>query len=180
MFLHCCSRLIHRLGRHGCVVQVRFLESFRLLRIYSCTALVIYSCAGNAFALLFAVETLPRWTRLCRPEVLSLSFMIAVGIQLSRLIHRPERLGCVVHKCFILNFRWLLLYCITAQVMYSCTKDLFALRFAVDTSPRSTRLCRQEVRSLPFMIAVGIQLSRLTHRPGRLGCVIKNCIGLNI
>ena len=64
-----------------------------------------YSCARDAFALLFAVETPPRSTRLCRPEVLSLSFTckIAVDIQLSRLIYRPDRHGCVVQKCFRFN-----------------------------------------------------------------------------
>ena len=48
-----------------------------------------YSCARYAFALLFAVEAPPRSTRLCRPEVLSLSFLIAADIQLSRSIYRP-------------------------------------------------------------------------------------------
>ena len=41
-----------------------------------------YSCAGYALALLIAVDIPPRSTRLCRPDVLSLSFLIAVDIQL--------------------------------------------------------------------------------------------------
>ena len=59
--------------------------------------------------------------------------------------------------------------------MYSCTRDDFALLIAVDTPPRSTRLCRPEVISLWFMIAVDTQLSRLMYRPGRHGCVVQKC-----
>ena len=50
--------------------------------IYSYTALVIYSCAGYALALLIAVDVPYRSTRLCRPDVLSLTFLIAVEIHL--------------------------------------------------------------------------------------------------
>ena len=40
--------------------------------MYSYAALMIYSCAGYALALLIAVD-IPHWsTRLCRPEALSL------------------------------------------------------------------------------------------------------------
>ena len=50
------------------------------------TALLIYSCAGYAFALLIAVD-ISRWsTRACRPAALSLSFVIAVDIQLKQNI----------------------------------------------------------------------------------------------
>ena len=66
------SWLIYRPGRNDCVVQtcVRFVFSWLL--IYSYAALMIYSCAGYALALLIAVY-LPHWsTRLCRPESLSL------------------------------------------------------------------------------------------------------------
>ena len=63
-----------------------------------------YSCARDAFALLIAVDTPPRSTRPCRPEVLLLSVLIAVDIQLSRLIYRPGRHDCVVQKCFRFGF----------------------------------------------------------------------------
>ena len=41
----------------------------------------------------------------------------------------------------------------------------FHLLIAVDAPPRSTRLCRPEVRSLQVLIDVDIQLSWLIYRP---------------
>ena len=78
--------------------------------------LLIYSCAGYAFASMIAVD-IPRWTAPpCRPAVLVLSIVIAVDTRLSPIFFR-----------FADRDRY------TALVIYSCDRYAFyALLNAVD------------------------------------------------
>ena len=114
------------------------------------TALVIHSSAGDPFALLLPVDTPLSSTRLCRQDVPSVGFFIAVDIEPSWLIYRPGQNGCVVQNCFRCRY-WVLLIHSYYTTLATC---IFARYVVVADGGRCTALVDTAVSSRTASIYV--------------------------